>query len=381
MSENKRKIRVDFRKNRTKPPRDRGWTRDYQQLGEDGKDSFSNERIRAKGDLSRKRTIITENTDPKGPTPADANPMPAIDLTECIQGRVIKVHGLQSIVQTKEGQFACGVRRVLRSLTIDERSVVATGDIVWIRKATGNEGTIENVEPRYGVLTRGSRGKEHVLVSNVDQLVIVNALAEPFLKPHLLDRYLVAASIGKLKPIICLNKADLVDTAPFQIYLGLYAQLGIPILLTSTKTGQGIDELRQLLQNRQTVFSGQSGVGKSSLLNAVEADLGLKVADVSEQTQKGRHTTTTAELIELSQGGWVVDTPGIRQFALWQIIVEELDGHFPEFHPFVPHCGFTNCTHLQETNCQVRHAALEGYIDPQRYTSYVGIYSGKIQGD
>ncbi|HQR42950.1 MAG TPA: ribosome small subunit-dependent GTPase A, partial [Gemmatales bacterium] len=303
--------------------------------------------------------------------------MPSVDLTSCLPGRVVRVHGLQNVVMTEDGQeYVCTVRRLLRSLTIDERSVVTTGDRVWFRPVA-SEGTIEKVEPRYGLLTRKSWKREHVLVANVDQIVIVAALAEPFLKPHLIDRYLVAASMGKLKPIICFNKTDLVDPAVFQPILGMYAQLGYDALLTSTHTGRGIEELRHMLLNRQTVFSGQSGVGKTSLLNRIEPGLELRVREVSDMTQKGRHTTTTAELIRLSFGGWVVDTPGIRQFDLWDVISAELDGHFPEFRPFVAHCGFPGCSHLREENCAVRQALDEGWIDPQRYYSYRGIHETK----
>src|SRR5207302_11114286 len=134
------------------------------------------------------------------------------------------------------------------------------------------------------------------------------------LKPHLIDRYLASAAQGGIAPVVCLNKADLVEAMSVQPLIGLYSQLGIPTVLTSAETGVGVPRLRELLRDRQTVFSGQSGVGKSSLLNAIQPDLGLRVCEVSDLTQKGKHTTTTAELIKLQMGGWVVDTPGIRQF-------------------------------------------------------------------
>ncbi|HMP17979.1 MAG TPA: GTPase RsgA, partial [Gemmatales bacterium] len=234
MAEN-RKIRVDFRKNRNKPPREKSWTRDYRDMEET--EYSSHERVRAKGELSRKRTIIAEEPAEisSGKTPEIF--MPAVDLSSCLTGRVTRVHGLQNIVMTVEGiEYTCTVRRLLKSLTIDERNVVTTGDKVWFRPASAHEGMIEKVEPRHGMLTRKSWKREHVLVANVDQLVIVAALAEPFLKPHLVDRYLVAASMGKLQPIICFNKADLVEPASFQTILGMYAQLGIPAIMTSATT-------------------------------------------------------------------------------------------------------------------------------------------------
>lgn len=170
-------------------------------------------------------------------------------------------------------------------------------------------------------------------------MIIVIALVEPTLKPHLIDRYLASAEQGGIRPIICLNKADLVDPVEFQPLVGFYNQLGVPTFLTSATTGQGLAPLKRLLKDRQSVFSGQSGVGKSSLLNAIQPGLELHVRTVSDVNQKGRHTTTTAQLLRLDQGGWVVDTPGIRQFDLWNILPEEVEGFFAEFRPLVPLCA------------------------------------------
>jgi ribosome biogenesis GTPase len=169
---------------------------------------------------------------------------------------------------------------------------------------------------------------------------------------------------------------DLVDPAPYQPIVGLYSQLGIPTFLTSATTGCGIDWLRERLKDRQTVFTGQSGVGKSSLLNAIQPELGLRVREVSTMTQKGRHTTTTAELIKLEFGGWVVDTPGIRQFQLWDIIPEEVEGFFPEFRPFVHLCAFPDCTHTHEERCAIKTAVDKRLISASRYLSYLGLFSG-----
>jgi len=275
--------------------------------------------------------------------------------------------------------YRCTVRRLLKSLSTDERSVVTTGDRVWVRadpNATEPEGTIERVEPRHGVLTRESRRREHVLVANVDQLVIVMSLVQPDLKPHLIDRYIASADKGGLTPVVCLNKADLVDVAEYQPLIGAYSQLGITTILTSARTGYGIERLRQQLAGRATVFSGQSGVGKSSLLNAVQPELALRVKTVSEKTQKGSHTTTAAELIRLDFGGWVVDTPGVRQLQLWDTRPEEVEGYFREFHAYVPLCGFPDCTHTHETKCAVLAAVQRRHISPRRYQSYIGMFHG-----
>jgi ribosome biogenesis GTPase len=370
----KKKVRVDLRKNRSKPPRPRGWTRDFQEHGFEEEATTGGERVKPRGELSRRRTIIQDEA---GPTPSAE--MPAASTADCLPGRVLRVHGLYSIVQTADGrEHRCTVRRLLRTLATDERSIVTTGDRVWIRPTADDEGLIESVEPRHGLLTRASRGRQHVLVANVDQVVIVVSLVEPELKPHLIDRYLASAAQGGIAPIVCLNKADLVERAPYQPIIGLYSQLGIPTLLTSARTGLGIDRLRAFLRGRQTVFSGQSGVGKSSLLNAIQPGLALRVREVSEVNQKGRHTTTTAQMIPLESGGWVVDTPGLRQFALWDIIPEEVEGFFPEIRPFVPLCGYPDCTHTHEDRCAVKDAVARRLISESRYVSYLGLFAGEL---
>ncbi len=362
----KKKIRVEMRKNRSKPARPNQWTRGFQEHGFEEKATTAEERVRAKGDLSRHRTIMEE--------------VGAPDADGCLRGRVIKVFGLQSVVETADGlQIRCAIRRMLKTMLTDERSAVTTGDLVWFRPDGNNEGMIERVEPRHGVLTRASKKREHVLVANVDQLLIVVSLVEPDLKPHLIDRYLASAEMGKLSPIICLNKADLAEPWRLQPLVGAYSQLGIPTLLMSAKTGHGLDRLRELLRNRATVFSGQSGVGKSSLLNAIQPGLTLRVRTVSDVNQKGRHTTTTAELIKLEFGGWVVDTPGVRQLQLWDTLPEEVEGFFPEFRPYVTLCAFPDCLHTHEDSCAVKRAVDRQQISMRRYHSYLGMLSGSME--
>jgi ribosome biogenesis GTPase len=367
MSNKKKKVRVEFRKNRTKPPRANDLTQQFQEDAAAAEDAVNSERVRAKGELSRHRTVVTDEAD---------SGQPAVPSSDWLPGRVLRVLGLFSDVELEDGRIMkCTVRRLLKSLASDERSVVTTGDRVWVRPAAA-EGMIERVEPRHGVLTRASRRQEHVLVANVDQLAIVISLVQPDLKPHLIDRYLASAWKGGLAPILCLNKADLADPVELQPLIGAYSQLGIPTLLTSATTGTGLDRLRELLRDRATVFSGQSGVGKSSLLNAIQPQLGLRVRAVSEGSEKGRHTTTTAELIRLEFGGWVVDTPGVRQLQLWDTRPEEVEGYFPEFRPLVPLCAFPDCTHTHEQNCAVLDAVARRWVSERRYYSYLGMFRG-----
>jgi ribosome biogenesis GTPase len=401
----KKKVRVDLRKNRNQPPRERGWTKGYQEHGFAEEATAQDERVRARGELSRRRTIIQESAPEVEATGDEPAEMPTVDASACLPGRVLQVFRENDcVVEVEDGRrFRCTVRWLLRSLTTHERSIVATGDRVWVRPAPGAatvagvegtsptprasapggapgatlDGVVERVEPRHGLLTRASRGREQVLVANVDQVVFVMSLVEPDLKPHLIDRYLASAIKGEIRPLLCLNKTDLVELPICQPIVGFYSQLGVPTLLTSAATGLGIGELRRWLSDRQTVFMGQSGVGKSSLLNAVQPELGLRVREVSEGNQKGRHTTTTAQLIKLEFGGWVVDTPGVRQFQLWDVLPEEVEGFFPEFRPFVALCAFPDCTHTHEQRCAVKRAVYRRWISETRYLSYLGMFRGE----
>ena len=371
----KKKVRVAFNKNRQKRTRANDMTRGYGEVDSSVNEQASSERVRAKGDLSRHRTVFQEVT--QGADGADQAPRLAVDLSTCQPGRVVRVHGLVSVVQAEDGhEVRCNVRRILKTMSIDGRNVVAVGDRVWFRPVN-NEGMIENVEPRSGTITRGYRRREHVIVSNVDQLLIVSALAEPGLKLPLIDRYLISAEKGGVRPIIVLNKADLVDIAPYQWVIGLYTQLGYETIATSAADGRGLGRLRELLSRGATAFSGQSGVGKSSLLNAIEPGLNLRVREVSDWTAKGKHTTTTAELIRLGSGGYVVDTPGLRQFELWDVEPGEIEAHFIEFRPYIPLCKFPDCSHIHESQCAVRDAVYWGQIHAGRYESYLKLYEGQ----
>ncbi len=370
----KKKVRVAFNKNRQKRTRANDMTRGYSEADPSASEQASTERVRAKGELSRHRTVMHEVL--QGPDGLDEAPRLAVDLSACLTGRVVRVHGLVSVVQAEDGrEVRCNVRRILKTIAIDGRNVVAVGDRVWFRPVN-NEGMIENVEPRSGTITRGYRRREHVIVSNVDRLLIVSALAEPGLKLPLIDRYLISAEKGGVRPVIVLNKADLVDIAPYQWVIGLYTQLGYETIATSAADGRGLDRLREILSLGATAFSGQSGVGKSSLLNAIQPGLNLRVREVSDWTAKGKHTTTTAELIRLGSGGYVVDTPGLRQFELWDVEPGEIEAHFVEFRPYIPKCKFPDCSHIHESECAVRDAVHWGQIHSGRYESYIKLYEG-----
>jgi ribosome biogenesis GTPase / thiamine phosphate phosphatase len=388
----KKKVRVEFRKNLRKPPRARKLrgeelVRDAEAREELSEDA-SGERISGRGELARRRTIVVD-TDSVG---EDGTLARQIDEAGCLRGRVLRARGtvyhvaIETPSDEKARVYECSVRRVVKTLAIDDRSAVVAGDRVLIRPEadTGRDaesdiapqGVIERVEPRRGVLSRKAKGRRHVLAANVDQVMIIGSAADPPLKPGLVDRYLASARLGGVEPIIVVNKCDLVDPIELQPLAGTYGQLGYEIVLTSARAGRGISRLRSLMRGRTTAFSGQSGVGKSSLINAIEPSLDLKTSHISDDTRKGRHTTTIASLFPLPGGGWVVDSPGIRSLELWDVVPSEVEAFFPEFHPFLRDCRFADCSHRHESACGVKRALALGYIRHERYESYVRMYEG-----
>jgi ribosome biogenesis GTPase / thiamine phosphate phosphatase len=354
-----RKRRADFRKKYQGRVRRGDLTRDFK-IGdaENLADAVQGERLSGKGDLTRKRTVASQQD---GEAKFDG----------LLRGRVISVHGLRVKVLSDDGRiYQCAVRQVLKSLSIDGRTAVVAGDEVRFRADSEIDGMIEHVQPRRGVISRTSRGQQHILAANIDYLLIIVSLAQPGIKPALIDRFLLTAAQCDVVPIIVLNKADLIDPVGFQPLMGNYASMGYRILMTSAQSGLNVEYLRHLLVGKQTVLAGQSGVGKSSLLNAIEPGLGLAVGEVSLDNEKGRHTTTAARLIPLIGGGAVFDTPGIRQFQLWDIAAAEVAGLMPDFLPYVSGCRYPNCLHLTEDQCAVKNAVADGRISDRRYDAY-----------
>jgi ribosome biogenesis GTPase len=254
---------------------------------------------------------------------------------------------------------------------------VAIGDEVEFIDAGDGSGMIVAVLPRRNKLTRpapvpGARVFEQVIVANADQVVPVFGAASPTPKWGLLDRYLVSAKAAGLPALICITKLDMVGTDDgLQKTVAEYRRLGYPVLLVSAFTGEGLDELCQALAGRVSVLVGKSGVGKTSLLNAIQPDLGLCVRKVS-RIDKGRHTTSHLEMFPLDFGGAVVDTPGMREFGLWDICPDELALFFPEMRALVGRCKFRlDCRHDEEPGCAIRKAVTAGEISPQRYKSYL----------
>jgi ribosome biogenesis GTPase len=248
-------------------------------------------------------------------------------------------------------------------------------------EAGDGRGVIVEVLPRDSKLSRpapvpGQRVFEQVIVSNADLILPVFAVASPTPKWGLLDRYLVSAEAAEIPVLIVINKLDLAWKNPaFEEEIEVYRHIGYPVLLVSAATGEGIAELKQALQGKQSVMVGKSGVGKTSLLNAIQPGLGLRVKTVGQgELGKGRHTTTYLEMFELEFGGALVDTPGIREFGIWNVAAEELAYLFPEMAEYVGHCKFgLSCRHDQEPGCAIRKAVMAEAISPYRYQSYMNL--------
>lgn len=273
------------------------------------------------------------------------------------------------------------MRRAVQDVKVHEHEdPLAVGDLVRFVDAGDGTGLVVEVLPRRNRLARrdpypGRHKFEHVVAANVDQVVAVFAAARPTPKWNMLDRYLAAAESLDLPALICITKLDLVPDGDEELSAAVdeYRRVGYPVVLTSAFTRQGLDELQTALRGRLSVLAGKSGVGKTALLNALEPGLGLRVGAVgSGKVGKGKHTTTQVEMVPLSIGGDLVDTPGTREFGLWDVDEDDLALFFPEMRPFVGQCRFgLDCQHDEEPGCAIRKAVMAGKIGPRRYQSYM----------
>jgi ribosome biogenesis GTPase len=262
---------------------------------------------------------------------------------------------------------------------------ITVGDEVRVRLVSANEAVIMTLLPRRSSFGRRAAlampdkyPHEQVIAANVDQMLAIFSAAEPAPHWNLLDRYLVAAEDAGLKALICISKVDLLNQQSedyqretLQI-VDDFRRIGYPVLFTSTRTSEGLEELFACLSGCVSLMIGKSGVGKSSLINALLPAMQLRTGVVNPTTGKGRHTTTHLEMIRLARGGAVIDTPGMREFGLWDIPADELAENFPEMRPFLGKCKFgLDCAHDEEPGCAVRRAVMDGFIQPRRYRSYL----------
>ncbi len=297
---------------------------------------------------------------------------------ERLSGLVIKTHSGFYTVQTERGTAVCQLRGKLKEQS-RKLELCVIGDQVTVSLNPDGTGAIEEIGPRLRALSRVEPGglagtdaeREQVIVANPDQTIFVFAAANPAPHTHLLDRFIVMAEKAAIPSIqIVVNKNDLAESTATRAMFEPYSTIGYPVWYVSVQAGYGVTEVAKLLHNRLSVLTGPSGVGKSSMLNAIQPGLGRAVSRVSQVTKEGRHTTVNSELIPVAGGGYVADTPGIRSLSLWDVEPGELDGYFVELRPFVAQCRFGDCTHGDEPGCAVRIAVEQGIIHLSRYKSY-----------
>jgi ribosome biogenesis GTPase len=295
------------------------------------------------------------------------------------QGLVIAHYGTQLDVEALEGELCGGVLRCHLRANID---ALVTGDrVVWRPRLDGAAGVVVASLPRRSLLSRpdSHAGVPRPVAANIDHIVVVIAVRpEPF--ANLIDRYLVAAEAAGIEPVLLLNKSDLLDDgnrAAIDRLLAIYRDLGYRVLTCSTRSDSGLDALRALLRGHTSVFVGQSGVGKSSLIAALLPGVEIRIGELSQAVTKGRHTTTTARLFHLAgDGGDLIDSPGIREFGLGHLPRAEIEAGFRELRPLLGHCRFRNCHHEQEPGCALREAEASGAIHPLRSASLRAILAG-----
>lgn len=299
-----------------------------------------------------------------------------------MQGIVIKSTGSWYQVRLEDGKVLdCRVVGKLRLNDLPLTNPIAVGDEVSLEmeNETGN-GLIKGVLPRKNYVVRQSPHRKHelhLLVSNIDQALLVTTITNPRLKPGFIDRFLLMVEPYEIPTIIVFNKADLYEDADFEVFAymeDLYQGLGYTVILASAKTGDGVKELKALLKDKVTMLSGQSGVGKSSLLNQIQASLQLRVGDISEYSGKGQHTTTFAEMHPLDFGGQIIDTPGIKTLGFIHLEPNQIAHNFREFFALSSQCRFGGaCLHRNEPNCAVKAALEKEEISPLRYENYLYI--------
>jgi len=296
------------------------------------------------------------------------------------RGLVIRSQSGFYTVQNDGGQWVCQLRGRLKKGR-RKGDVVGLGDWVRITPIGVERGVIDEIEPRKRMLSRmaplPSGEYQQIIIANPDQAVFVFACCDPAPRFGMLDRYLVIAEKQGVPALIVANKTDLVSKSRPGELFGVYSEIGYPVVYTSIVSGKGLVELKDHLVGKISMFSGPSGVGKSSLLNTMMPGLDLANRAVSQATSKGRHTTVAKDMYPLEGGGYIADTPGLKALALWDMEPDELDGYFPELRERVAECQFSDCTHVHEPDCAVLAAVNSGRISRPRYESYLRMRSGQ----
>ncbi len=302
-------------------------------------------------------------------------------MVEKLEGRVIRSTGSFYTVQLSDGQtIECRLKGKFRLHDLKNTNPLVVGDRVGVVPDPAHEtGVIDEIHPRTNYIirrsTRASRGV-HILAANLDQALLVATLHHPRTSLGFIDRFLVTAEAYNIPTLLVFNKTDLYDQDDMQLLERLaeyYQKIGYGVLRTSATTGQGLDELKLKLHKRTTLIAGHSGVGKSALIKLIEPGLDIRIGAISDYNLKGRHTTTYAQMHYLSLDGYIVDTPGIKEFGLIDFKKEEVGLFFPEIHAMLSKCQYYNCTHDHEPGCAVKKAVGEGKIAEWRYRNYLHI--------
>lgn len=299
-----------------------------------------------------------------------------------MKATVFKSTGSWYNLKAENGKWYQGrIRGALKLDDITSTNPAAVGDRVEMEEEEGNAGTaiISAILDRHNYINRQSprhKHQQHIVAANLDQSVLVATLREPRTSAGFIDRFLVASEMYHVPAVIVFNKSDLYrqkEEAQFELWKSIYEKAGYRCIRCSAETSEGIEELQQQLKGKVSLFSGHSGVGKSTLLNRILPGLELRTRDVSGWSGKGMHTTTFAEMFELPDGGAIIDTPGMREFGLVNLDEAELSHYFPEMRTYIGQCQFNNCIHINEPGCAVKKAVNEGAISTERFESYVNL--------
>ncbi|NGX34722.1 MAG: putative ribosome biogenesis GTPase RsgA [Candidatus Anoxychlamydiales bacterium] len=289
---------------------------------------------------------------------------------------VLSILGEESLVSFNKKEYKATLRGILKKEKTKNKNILAVGDIVNISFKNEKEASIESIDKRYSILSRleEKTKKQSIIAVNIDQVLITTSVVKPNLKPFLIDRYLIACIKGKMKPVIIINKIDLLkqnkkEEEKYNNFLKTYEELGYLILSISCTKKIGLDTLLNVMKGKTSVFSGQSGTGKTTLINSV-LHTKFKTGKLIKKTYKGAHVTTKSQLIELKTGGFCVDTPGIKGFGIWDLEIEDLKNHFFEFESFAKNCKFEDCKHIDEPSCKVKEAANKNKISFLRFEAY-----------